>query len=219
MEPPDAFVCAVTREVMERPVVAVDGHTYEEVAIRAWFAAGKLTSPRTNARLAATTLVPNFALRKAIEEWRSGTIWVALAAQDVHEAEFVLAMRELDLAQEELVVMRAAHEAALARAEALRVQAEATRAYRQAADMRAMAQACALTDALCLTDMLITRAVHSHDNGAIDEATTALCAAIEAELVGTVRKVSTCAYEAMPAWLSRYSMLARMRRNAVPWRA
>jgi TPR repeat protein len=67
---PDAFVCSITRAVMERPVVCADGHSYEEDAIRRWLACSA-RSPMTNAPLQSTALVPNIALRHAIAEWRT----------------------------------------------------------------------------------------------------------------------------------------------------
>ena len=66
---PHAFVCSITCDVMETPVVAVDGHSYELAAIKQWLETHS-TSPLTNVELPTTTLVPNVALRKAIEEWR-----------------------------------------------------------------------------------------------------------------------------------------------------
>lgn len=56
--------------LMESPVVAADGHTYEQEAIRHWFALGKVRSPMTNARLSSYQLFPNFDLRSAIVEWK-----------------------------------------------------------------------------------------------------------------------------------------------------
>ena len=36
-EPPKDLLCPLTLEIFEDPVVAVDGHTYERVAIEKWF--------------------------------------------------------------------------------------------------------------------------------------------------------------------------------------
>lgn len=54
---------------MEDPQVAADGFTYEGEAIRCWLDSGHETSPMTNKRLPHTSLVPNLALRSAIQEW------------------------------------------------------------------------------------------------------------------------------------------------------
>ena len=65
---PDAFVCPITSEVMDWPVVAEDGHSYERAAIAEWLARNA-RSPLTNAPM-GQGLVPNTTLRKAIAEWR-----------------------------------------------------------------------------------------------------------------------------------------------------
>ncbi|CAH2063246.1 unnamed protein product [Thlaspi arvense] len=68
-EPPQYFICPITQDVMEDPHVAADGFTYEGEAISGWFERGHETSPMTNKRLSHTSLVPNLALRSAIQEW------------------------------------------------------------------------------------------------------------------------------------------------------
>jgi hypothetical protein len=55
---------------MEDPVVVADGHSYERASIEAWFGRGTRTSPLTNAELPHTNLLPNHALRCAIQAWR-----------------------------------------------------------------------------------------------------------------------------------------------------
>ena len=68
--PPSEFICPITQDVMSDPVSTVDGQTYERAAIERWLAR-KATSPLTGLALAATTLIPNHALRKLIQEnWR-----------------------------------------------------------------------------------------------------------------------------------------------------
>lgn len=51
------------------PHVAADGFTYEAEAARGWLDSGHDTSPMTNLRLEHRNLVPNRALRSAIQEW------------------------------------------------------------------------------------------------------------------------------------------------------
>ena len=63
-------MCPITFDVMDRPVVAADGHSYEFAAITQWLAS-HATSPLTNLLLPSTTLFENWALRKSIEEWRA----------------------------------------------------------------------------------------------------------------------------------------------------
>ena len=50
-------------------MICADGHTYEHAAIKRWFATGKSTSPLTNEELQNTKLIPNYALRSAIEHY------------------------------------------------------------------------------------------------------------------------------------------------------
>jgi hypothetical protein len=51
---------------MEDPVICVDGHTYEREAIEMWLRTNS-RSPKTNQALASTELVPNYALKGAID--------------------------------------------------------------------------------------------------------------------------------------------------------
>jgi hypothetical protein len=67
---PESFMCPITTDVMDRPVVAADGHSYEFAAITRWLLSHD-TSPLTNLKLRTTTLVENITLRNAIEEWRA----------------------------------------------------------------------------------------------------------------------------------------------------
>ncbi|XP_023644571.1 putative U-box domain-containing protein 58 [Capsella rubella] len=67
-QPPPSFSCPITQEVMKDPQLAADGFTYEAQAIKKWFITGHQTSPMTNLRLSHLNLVPNRALRSAIEE-------------------------------------------------------------------------------------------------------------------------------------------------------
>ncbi|KAJ0717506.1 putative protein kinase RLK-Pelle-RLCK-IXb family [Helianthus annuus] len=66
---PHYFICPIFQEIMQDPVVAADGFTYEAEALRGWLDSGSNTSPMTNLELANSNLVPNHALRSAIQEW------------------------------------------------------------------------------------------------------------------------------------------------------
>ncbi|XP_076936554.1 U-box domain-containing protein 33-like isoform X1 [Bidens hawaiensis] len=66
---PPYFICPIFQEVMQDPVVAADGFTYEAEALKGWLDGGHNTSPMTNLELANSNLVPNRALRSAIQEW------------------------------------------------------------------------------------------------------------------------------------------------------
>jgi hypothetical protein len=65
---PQLFHCPLSLEVMEDPVVAADGYTYERSMIAAWLARNQ-RSPLTNEPVETTALFPNHSLRSAIREW------------------------------------------------------------------------------------------------------------------------------------------------------
>jgi hypothetical protein len=62
------FRCPITMDIMRDPVMAPDGHTYERSAIVQALAA-KSVSPLTRQPMSAASLLPNHALRAAIEHW------------------------------------------------------------------------------------------------------------------------------------------------------
>jgi hypothetical protein len=64
---PSSFFCAISHSVMRDPVVCADGMTYERAYIESWLLAHD-TSPLTNQPLAHKLLVPNIALKQAIDE-------------------------------------------------------------------------------------------------------------------------------------------------------
>ncbi|KAL9304682.1 putative U-box domain-containing protein 55 [Arabidopsis thaliana] len=68
-QPPSYFICPISQEVMREPRVAADGFTYEAESLSEWLDNGHETSPMTNLKLAHNNLVPNHALRSAIQEW------------------------------------------------------------------------------------------------------------------------------------------------------
>ncbi len=65
---PNDFLCPITSEIMRRPVICADGHSYEEAAILEWFKRSN-RSPKTGLELQSKVLIPNIALRNAIEEF------------------------------------------------------------------------------------------------------------------------------------------------------
>ena len=66
--PPKEFVCPITQELMEDPVVTSDGHTYERGAVTMWLEQHN-SSPLTGEPLAHANFVPNVALRSLIHEY------------------------------------------------------------------------------------------------------------------------------------------------------
>ncbi|KAH7863818.1 hypothetical protein Vadar_022307 [Vaccinium darrowii] len=63
------FICPLFQEIMQDPHVAADGYTYEYEAIKGWLDGGHDASPMTDLKLPHRNLVPNRALRSAIQEW------------------------------------------------------------------------------------------------------------------------------------------------------
>ncbi|KAM8788541.1 WD repeat, SAM and U-box domain-containing protein 1 [Rhynchonycteris naso] len=68
-EIPDEFICPITRELMQDPVIASDGYSYEKEAIENWISKKKRTSPMTNLVLPSLVLTPNRTLKMAINRW------------------------------------------------------------------------------------------------------------------------------------------------------
>jgi hypothetical protein len=72
-ELPNEFLCPITQEMMQFPVFAADGHSYERSAIQTWFETNQSQrSPMTNEILSHTNLTPNHALKKMIDRHRNG---------------------------------------------------------------------------------------------------------------------------------------------------
>ena len=67
--PPPAFICPITHELMVDPVLdPTTGTSYERAEIAKWLAI-KGTSPLAGIPLTVDKLIPNHALRDAIEAW------------------------------------------------------------------------------------------------------------------------------------------------------
>lgn len=67
--PPAHLICPITQALFRNPVICGDGHTYEEDAIVHWWTTNRLTSPLTNQPLTSQLLIPNRAIRQAVEDW------------------------------------------------------------------------------------------------------------------------------------------------------
>lgn len=65
---PSTFLCPISLALMEDPVVAADGHSYERSYITRWLAS-KSVSPKNNTPLASELLFCNYNLRAAITQW------------------------------------------------------------------------------------------------------------------------------------------------------
>ena len=67
---PDDYLCPITQELMQNPVVAADGHSYEEKAIVQWLQTGHNSSPLTGEKLNHRSLIQNHRLKAIIEVFR-----------------------------------------------------------------------------------------------------------------------------------------------------
>ncbi|KAH3763983.1 hypothetical protein Pelo_4155 [Pelomyxa schiedti] len=66
---PLEFLCPITCDLMNTPVVAADGYCYEKTAIEEWLRKHN-TSPMTNAALSSKALVACHTLRSVILDWK-----------------------------------------------------------------------------------------------------------------------------------------------------
>lgn len=66
---PDMFRCPISKKIMQEPVVAADGYTYERSAIQEWVSKS-LRSPVTNDPLPHLEVIPNYTLRSEMREWQ-----------------------------------------------------------------------------------------------------------------------------------------------------
>tara|TARA_Y100000389_G_scaffold785_1_gene825 strand:+ start:2299 stop:2979 length:681 start_codon:yes stop_codon:yes gene_type:complete len=69
---PGAFLCPISLALMQDPVVAADGHSYERCYITRWLAS-KTVSPKNNTPLASAEVFSNYNLRTAIAQWFADT--------------------------------------------------------------------------------------------------------------------------------------------------
>ena len=65
---PNEYICPITQDIMQDPVVISDGHTFERTAIEESFRINGLISPMTRNRV-NQQLISNIALRKRIQDW------------------------------------------------------------------------------------------------------------------------------------------------------
>jgi hypothetical protein len=68
-QPPQAFICPISQELMVYPVITCNGNSYEHGSISAWFTEGHITDPLTNQPLESIILIANLGLRSQIQEW------------------------------------------------------------------------------------------------------------------------------------------------------
>ncbi|MHB9147566.1 MAG: ankyrin repeat domain-containing protein [Candidatus Amoebophilus sp.] len=91
---PEECFCPITQEIMEDPVIAQDGHTYERQAIKRWFDMGKRISPKTGARLLSTELIANYTMRSLIGDLKGQVPVLARHTLDMKSIEAAIKLRE-----------------------------------------------------------------------------------------------------------------------------
>jgi hypothetical protein len=69
---PDHFICPISLEIMQDPVICCDGNTYERREITHWLS-NHDTSPKTNLPLTNKVLIPNQAIKSGIAKFLSST--------------------------------------------------------------------------------------------------------------------------------------------------
>jgi len=68
LEFPEDFICPISQEPFQDPVMTCDGHSYEREMIEDWLSGHDL-SPLTGETLPSKVLIPNITLRKAVQEF------------------------------------------------------------------------------------------------------------------------------------------------------
>jgi hypothetical protein len=82
MNIPPEYYCPLTGRIMRDPVVAMDGFSYEREAIENWFrendkSNGEIQSPKTNALIDSSLLIPNINLRILIQQFLERNVAIA----------------------------------------------------------------------------------------------------------------------------------------------
>ncbi|KAL3908853.1 MAG: hypothetical protein SGILL_008323 [Bacillariaceae sp.] len=67
---PEEFLCPLTLEIMNDPVVSKDGKNFDRRAILKWLGKGNDTCPLTRQPLRPSSLVPNHKLKMDIHKWK-----------------------------------------------------------------------------------------------------------------------------------------------------
>ncbi|KAK9088743.1 hypothetical protein Scep_027825 [Stephania cephalantha] len=66
---PKDFICPISLDLMQDPVIVCTGQTYDRPSITQWLEEGHCSCPKTGQMLAHTRLTPNRALRSLILQW------------------------------------------------------------------------------------------------------------------------------------------------------
>ncbi|KAJ8772757.1 hypothetical protein K2173_027934 [Erythroxylum novogranatense] len=71
IQPPQEYLCPISKRLMHDPVIISSGRTYERVSIEKWFNEGQQTCPVSQMRLENFSLTPNIVMKGLIKRWCS----------------------------------------------------------------------------------------------------------------------------------------------------
>jgi Mg-chelatase subunit ChlD len=86
VDAPEDFKCCITKALMFDPVIASDGHSYDRAAITTWLQ-HKVISPKTNLPLTSKKLIPNRALKSAINSFLTSQTPRLSTASGIHSSD------------------------------------------------------------------------------------------------------------------------------------
>lgn len=72
IEVPDYFLCPITRELMEEPVITRNGVTYSKASLLAWLQVNP-SEPSSREPCRIEDTVPNIVIRDAVAAWKEST--------------------------------------------------------------------------------------------------------------------------------------------------
>jgi len=67
---PNAFLCPISLELMEEPVITPSGRSYDKENIIEWMTEHQNTDPMTRMIINEDDLIPNLNLKEAIEDYK-----------------------------------------------------------------------------------------------------------------------------------------------------
>ena len=71
VEHPNEYICIITQDLMEEPIIAEDGYSYEKESIVRWMREHRNQSPMTRQAMDPGKLIPNRNLKDAIEVYKA----------------------------------------------------------------------------------------------------------------------------------------------------
>ncbi|KAK6122017.1 hypothetical protein DH2020_044235 [Rehmannia glutinosa] len=91
---PDEYRCPISLDLMNDPVIIASGHTYDRSSIAQWINSGHHTCPKSGKRLIHMALIPNYALKSLIHQWRQENIIPTIELTSFSELERISSKRK-----------------------------------------------------------------------------------------------------------------------------